>query len=97
MVRLADNRRMNLGNSKSSELKVVKVRGIKMTERWRMVWIVTCIEKVYQDLFISFDLHFFVFEKFFSGKIWFDRCHSLTHIFLIFHTYNAQKNNVCTD
>ena len=31
--RVADKRRINLGNSKSSELIVVKVRGMKMMER----------------------------------------------------------------
>lgn len=31
--RVADKRRINLGNSKSSELIVVKVSGIKITQR----------------------------------------------------------------
>lgn len=33
IVSVPDRSRMNLGNSKSSELIVVKVRGMKMTER----------------------------------------------------------------
>lgn len=33
IVSAADKRRMNLGNSKSSELKVVKVRGIKIVAK----------------------------------------------------------------
>ena len=33
IVSEADKRRMNLGNSKSSELKVVKVRGIKIAAK----------------------------------------------------------------
>lgn len=33
MTNVPDRSRMNLGNSKSSELMVVKVRGIKMTRR----------------------------------------------------------------
>ncbi len=33
MAKVADKRRINFGNSKSSELIVVKVRGMKITER----------------------------------------------------------------